>query len=196
MITRGITYYNVADLKKNIYKTVDAKKLEDVLIDGGIDISKMDYLSSLMTEKRTNRLSLFQGDLLIQFVPKEAVHLFFQLKVFKEMGKDPLISSLDIEENIQKLEDELMEFDKDLQTNSFAIIYQINSADSKQLITVGTCLPENLLKYLTDERIYHTVEDEIIVSDDGIPDEVFYYYDEESKIKYTLDVDKGRQIGT
>ena len=201
MITRGIKYYNIADIKKQIYRTIDAKKLENAILDGEINISKEPLLSPLILEKTTKHLNLFLGDLLVQFIPKEAIHLFFQYREFSRIANDSLMSNEEIRDKVTQLEEQLMDYDaeveeKSLLINSYVIIYQLQGDGKKQLDTVGTTLPAKILGFFSDERIY-TPEDGLpILSDDGIPEGLYYYRNDDNEIVYTNSVDRGRQVGT
>lgn len=172
--TRGIIYYDINDIKKVAYRTIQAQTVENMSVERFM--SKVVGTGIPIIRRTTATSNFFLGDYDIAFVSQRGVEHFFRIQHLKEMLTDPMISNKkEIEEEIDELRDLIYSDDyteKDFQMKpSYVIIFKHGEQNA---IWVGTSFPEPILNMISDRRFYELDNGEVLISDDGIPMDVYY----------------------
>jgi len=204
MITRGIQYYNLNDLTKSFYLTLEAKALGKLISEQGIlRLSEVrDYIPRM--KESTFDLNFFIGDFELIFVPKKSVHLYLVMRDLEAMISDPIKNSKDIQKELDETRLKLEKIYEDIyddkerfkDTSSYLIIYSLGEGDTKQLHKVLTGIPRDAYYYLTDSRVYKLDSGETVMGKNGIPSGVHYYYDNNGGLHYTSNKNEGPHVGS
>lgn len=186
MITRGIEYHTIDDIKKLAYRTIQAGRIND--LDVNELLSRLKSAGVEIIKKTTSRSSLFIGNFDIFFVSKSSVENYFKIRHLEDALTDIMIEhKSDYVEEIDELRELI--FSEDYSENSFhhvpSYVIIFKQGDDKTPVWVGTSFPDPIIKCISDKRFYELDSGDVIISDDGLPLDIFYKVLENGEIVYS-----------